>query len=156
MKVKALLHQYLPGPHTSRWTEDENICIMLSSQRTSRPVLMAVGRGWALQLPPPSSGSRGRERQHHLRSPEAPVGTAPQVPPQAWHTAALVMAACTPSAHSSLFNQDSEVPCEGITGHSHHPHCVHGLHTPMHAISRAHVHQRWKCCVPAVSTPEAV
>lgn len=142
MNVKALLNQYLLGSHTSRWTENENICIMLSSQRTSCPVLMAVGRGWALQLPPPSSGSRGRERQHHLSSSEAPVGTAPQVPPHAWHAAAppgsapaaLVMAACTPSAHSSLFNLDSEVQCEGITASQPppllctwlaHPHACH-------------------------------
>lgn len=123
MNVKGLLNQHLPGSHTSRGTEDENICIVLSSQRTSRPVLMAVGRGWALQLPPPISGSRGQEHPQHLSSPEAPVGTVPQVPLQAWHTAALpgfapavlVMAACTPSALSSLFDLDSEVQGECIT-----------------------------------------
>lgn len=123
MNVKGLLNQHLPGSHTSRGTEDANICIMLSSQRTSRPVLMAVGRGWALQLPPPISGSRGQEHPQHLSSPEAPVGTAPQVPLQAWHAAALpgfapaalVMAACAPSAQSGLFHLDSKVQGEGVT-----------------------------------------
>lgn len=163
MNVKGLLNQHLPGSHTSRGTEDENICIVLSSQRTSHPVLMAVGRGWALQLPPPISGSRGQEHPQHLSSPEAPVGTVPQVPLQAWHAAALpgfapavlVMAACTPSALSSLFDLDrSRVSV--LRCHSHHPYCVHGLHTPMRASSHAHVHKRWKCGVLAVSMPEVV